>query len=276
MNFLNTCGLRRGRVFWKYSVDRDSQINLFYLLKLNSNKKEETSFSSPDIQKIEYQFRVLPLHTSLLFWNQIRFQKDYPKLHRDFKHPNFDEYRKEKFKDLKYTKWHSGDEKYGYTYLAGFIGFLGGMYSLKSELTHFLLSMSAPADVLALATIEVDIKNIAPGMCSSYKWRGKPLFIKHRTESEMKAEADTPMSVLKDPESPEQRTVKPEWLIVIGICTHLGCVPIPNSGDWAGGFYCPCHGSHYDNVGRARKGPAPLNLEVPPYKFLSDTVVLVG
>lgn len=274
MNFLNTCGLRRGRVFWKYSFDRDSQINLFYLL--DSNKKEETSFSSPDIQKIEYQFRVLPLHTSLLFWNQIRFQKDYPKLHRDFKHPNFDAYRKEKFKDLKYTKWHSGDEKYGYTYLAGFIGFLGGMYGLKSELTHFLLSMSAPADVLALASIEVDITNIAPGMCSSYKWRGKPLFIKHRTDSEMKAEADTPMSVLKDPESPEQRTVKPEWLIVIGICTHLGCVPIPNSGDWAGGFYCPCHGSHYDNVGRARKGPAPLNLEVPPYKFLSDTVVLVG
>ncbi|XP_050360607.1 cytochrome b-c1 complex subunit Rieske, mitochondrial-like [Nymphalis io] len=211
-----------------------------------------------------------------MFWNQVRFQKDCPKLHRDIQYPSFDDYRKEKFKDLKHTKWHSGDEKHGYTYVTGLFGLLCGMYGLKSELVHFLSSMSAPADVLAMATIEVDIKNIAPGMCSSYKWRGKPLFIKHRTEGEILAEANTPFSALKDPESPEQRTIKPEWLVVIGICTHLGCVPVPNSGDWAGGFYCPCHGSHYDNVGRARKGPAPLNLEVPPYIFLSDTVVLVG
>ena len=212
----------------------------------------------------------------MITWTQVRFQKDYPKLHRDIKHPSFDDYRKEKFKDVSTTTWHSGDEKYGYTYVVGFFGLLCGMYGLKTELIHFLVSMSAPADVLALAAIEVDITNIAPGMCNSYKWRGKPLFIKHRTEAEISAEANTPLTALRDPETPEQRTTKPEWLIVIGICTHLGCVPVPNSGDWVGGFYCPCHGSHYDNVGRTRKGPAPLNLEVPPHKFLTDTLVIVG
>ncbi|KAJ0183773.1 hypothetical protein K1T71_000196 [Dendrolimus kikuchii] len=136
--------------------------------------------------------------------------------------------------------------------------------------------MSAAADVLALASIEVELSKIEPGACASLKWRGKPLFIKHRTAGDIDLEAKTSLASLRDPETPEQRAQKPEWLIVIGICTHLGCVPIPNSGDYPGGFYCPCHGSHYDNVGRARKGPAPLNLEVPPYKFMSDTLVLVG
>ncbi|XP_047543935.1 ubiquinol-cytochrome c reductase iron-sulfur subunit-like [Vanessa atalanta] len=265
------------RVSWKHSRNGDSQSkHLYFLNNIAYKKQGSLKYSSAIVQRVDFQVHLLNLPTSLMFWNQIRFQKDCPKLHRDIQYPSFDAYRKEQFKDLKHTKWHSGDEKHGYTYVAGFFGLLCGMYGLKSELVHFLVSMSAPADVLAMATIELDIKNIAPGMCSSYKWRGKPLFVKHRTEGEISAEANTPFSALKDPETPEQRTIKPEWLIVIGICTHLGCVPVPNSGDWAGGFYCPCHGSHYDNVGRARKGPAPLNLEVPPYKFLSETVVLVG
>lgn len=273
MNILGGDKLPRcGQKWWRGTCCRNLKFNPFYLQQQdNDGKTKSKLLMAPFIcQPCTSRF------SNLLLWNQIRFQKDYPRLHRDIKHPNFDAYRKEKFKDPSKTTWHSQDEKYGYTYVVGFFGLLGGMYCTKTELIHFLLSMSAPADVLALASIEIDIGNIAPGACLSYKWRGKPLFVKHRTVGEISAEAKTPLSLLIDPETPEQRTQKPEWLIVIGICTHLGCVPVPNSGDWAGGFYCPCHGSHYDNVGRARKGPAPLNLEVPPYTFLSDTLVLVG
>ncbi|XP_041986588.1 cytochrome b-c1 complex subunit Rieske, mitochondrial-like [Aricia agestis] len=222
--------------------------------------------------------------TPIFSWIQVRYKNDScnpPKkdniiLHRDMKFPNFDEYRKDEFKNPKETKWHSGDEKPGYTYVVGFFGFLAGMYSTKGELYHYVTFMGPPADVLALATIEVDISDIGPGNCATFKWRGKPLFIKHRTSADISLEAKTPLTALRDPQTPEERTLKPEWLVVIGICTHLGCVPIPNSGDFAGGFYCPCHGSHFDNVGRARKGPAPTNLEIPTYKFLSDNLLLVG
>lgn len=212
-----------------------------------------------------------------LFSTQVRYQKcPPPKLHRDVEFPNFDAYRKDDYTDVRRTSWGSGDSKPGYTYVMGFFGYLCGGYALKTFAYDLVSYMAAPADVLALATIEVDISKVAPGGTASYKWRGKPLFIKNRTDADIAAEEATPMSALRDPETQEQRCVKPEWLVVIGICTHLGCVPIPNSGDWAGGFYCPCHGSHYDNMGRARKGPAPLNLEVPPHKFVSDTVILVG
>lgn len=281
MNFLTSgIPINCGRKIWRISCPclQDYKSKPIYFQKTKYNKKEVdlVSYNFSILCGKRYQMCSLPFISNFTVWTQIRFQKDYPKLHRDLMHPNFDAYRKEKFKDVSKTTWHSGDDKYGYTYVAGFFGLLCGMYGLKTELVHFLASMSAPADVLALAAIEVDIKNIAPGMCNSYKWRGKPLFIKHRTDAEISAEANTPLSALRDPQTPEERTIKPEWLIVIGICTHLGCVPVPNSGDWTGGFYCPCHGSHYDNVGRTRKGPAPLNLEVPPYKFLSDTLVIVG
>ncbi|XP_013184817.2 cytochrome b-c1 complex subunit Rieske, mitochondrial-like [Amyelois transitella] len=212
----------------------------------------------------------------LATWTQVRFQKDCPRLHRDLNFPNFDDYRKDDYVDVRRTSWGSGDGKPGYSYVVSFFGLLGATYATKTVLTHFVSYMSAAADVLALASIEVDLSKVQPGGTASFKWRGKPLFVKNRTQAEIDSEADTPMSALRDPQTPDQRAQKPEWLIVIGICTHLGCVPIPNSGDWPGGFYCPCHGSHYDNIGRARKGPAPLNLEVPPYKFMSDTLVLVG
>lgn len=218
----------------------------------------------------------LRITSGLNCWTQIRFQKKIPRLHRDLQMPNFDSYRKNDYKDVRKTSWGSGDSKLGYTYVVGFFGLLCGSYCLKAELIHYVTFMGTAADVLALASMEVELGKILPGVCVSYKWRGKPLFVKHRTAADIEIEAKTLMSELRDPETPEQRAFKPEWLIVIGICTHLGCVPIPNSGDWPGGFYCPCHGSHYDNVGRTRKGPAPLNLEVPPYKFISDTLVLVG
>jgi len=139
----------------------------------------------------------------------------------------------------------------------------------------FVSSMSATADVLALASAEFEIGEIDVGKTVTVKWRGKPVFIRHRTPEEIAQEADVSMSHLRDQEADDERTIKPEWLIVLGICTHLGCVPLNGAGDY-NGWFCPCHGSHYDISGRIRKGPAPLNLEVPPYKFLEDTKILIG
>ncbi len=112
---------------------------------------------------------------------------------------------------------------------------------------------------------------------SQVKWRGKPLFIRHRAQGEIDAARSASLSDLKDPQEDGARVKagKEEWLIILGVCTHLGCVPLPGQGDYKG-WFCPCHGSHYDTSGRIRKGPAPLNLEVPPYVFLSDDNVLVG
>lgn len=139
----------------------------------------------------------------------------------------------------------------------------------------FVSSMSATADVLALASAEFDVGGVSEGKTITVKWRGKPVFIRHRTPAEISAEAGVALSSLRDEETDDDRTLKPEWLVVLGICTHLGCVPINGAGDY-NGWFCPCHGSHYDVSGRIRKGPAPLNLEVPPYKFTGDTKILIG
>ncbi|KAL7445916.1 hypothetical protein ACHAXM_011735 [Skeletonema potamos] len=139
----------------------------------------------------------------------------------------------------------------------------------------FVSSMSASADVLALASAEFDVGAVAPGKTITVKWRGKPVFIRHRTPQEISVEANVPLSALRDEETDDDRTLKPEWLVVLGICTHLGCVPLSGAGDF-NGWFCPCHGSHYDVSGRIRKGPAPLNLEVPPYKFTDETKILIG
>ena len=138
-------------------------------------------------------------------------------------------------------------------------------------------SLNPSADVLALSSIDVDISEVEPGRTIVVKWRGKPVFITHRTESEIKEAQKTPLKELKDPEEDSHRVKEgyEQWLVTIGICTHLGCVPIANKGDYDG-WFCPCHGSHYDSSGRIRRGPAPLNLEVPPYKFLSDTKIRIG
>ena len=135
--------------------------------------------------------------------------------------------------------------------------------------------MSASADVLALASAEFDVSGVAPGKTITVKWRGKPVFIRHRTPAEITGEANVSLAELRDEETDDDRTLKPEWLVVLGICTHLGCVPLSGAGDF-NGWFCPCHGSHYDISGRIRKGPAPLNLEVPPYKFTGDTKILIG
>jgi ubiquinol-cytochrome c reductase iron-sulfur subunit len=135
--------------------------------------------------------------------------------------------------------------------------------------------MSASKDVLALASLEVDLSNIAPGSTVTVKWRGKPVFIRHRTDDDIKSANTVSLSELRDPQTDSERVVNPEWLVVVGVCTHLGCVPLPNAGEY-GGWFCPCHGSHYDISGRVRKGPAPYNLEVPTYKFLDEQKLLIG
>ncbi len=131
------------------------------------------------------------------------------------------------------------------------------------------------ADVLALASIEVDLAPIAEGQQITVNWRGKPVFIRHRTAAEIAAARDVPMEDLKDPQADEDRASRPEWLIMVGVCTHLGCVPLGNQGEYQG-WFCPCHGSHYDTSGRIRKGPAPENLAVPDYVFTDDTTVVIG
>jgi ubiquinol-cytochrome c reductase iron-sulfur subunit len=143
-------------------------------------------------------------------------------------------------------------------------------------------SMNPSKDVLALSSTEVDLAPIALGSAITVVWRSKPVFVRHRTPEEIKAAETVPLSDLTDPQpdSARVKTGHDQWLIVTGICTHLGCVPLGNKptdprGDW-GGWFCPCHGSEYDTSGRVRHGPAPVNLAVPPYAFETDTKIKIG
>ena len=135
--------------------------------------------------------------------------------------------------------------------------------------------MNPDASTLAMASIEVDLGAIAEGQIVTVKWRGGPVFIRHRTKKEIDEAVNTPLADLKDPQADKDRVKKPEWLIVVGVCTHLGCVPLGHDGQYDG-WKCPCHGSIYDTSGRIRQGPAPANLPVPEYTFLSDTKVKIG
>lgn len=135
--------------------------------------------------------------------------------------------------------------------------------------------MNPDASVLALSSTEVDLSAIEVGQSLTVVWRGKPVFIRRRTTEEIDEANNVDVASLPDPQSDADRFARPEWLIVVGICTHLGCVPLGEAGDFDG-WFCPCHGSHYDTSGRIRKGPAPLNLEVPQFEFLTDTTVRIG
>ena len=137
--------------------------------------------------------------------------------------------------------------------------------------------MNPAADTLALSTIDFDVTKVLEGQQVVITWQGKPVFVRYRTPAEIQAAETTPESALKDPE-PDAERVKPgkaQYLVVVGSCTHLGCIPTFGTGDF-GGWFCPCHGSHYDTSGRIRKGPAPSNLLVPQYEFTTDTSVRIG
>lgn len=138
-------------------------------------------------------------------------------------------------------------------------------------------SLNPSADVLAMASTEVDLSAVAEGQTIRIKWRGKPVFIRHRTVEEVTKARAEKASELPDPQNDQDRVKAghEKWLVVVGICTHLGCVPLVGQGDYDG-WFCPCHGSHYDLSGRVRKGPAPQNLLVPPYEFVSDNVIKIG
>jgi len=135
--------------------------------------------------------------------------------------------------------------------------------------------MNPDASVKALASTEVDVSSLQPGQSITVLWRGKPVFIKRRTENEISEARNVKISDLKHPEKDEDRAQNPEWLVMLGVCTHLGCVPLADKGEY-GGWFCPCHGSHYDTAGRIRKGPAPTNLEIPKYEFVDSNTIKIG
>lgn len=155
-----------------------------------------------------------------------------------------------------------------------------GAVGTALSLWPFVDSMNPAADTLALASTEVDLSPVAEGQAITVVWRGKPVFIRKRSAAEIKTAAAVDLGVLPDPQADSDRVQKPEWLIMVGVCTHLGCIPLgQKSGDSKGefgGWFCPCHGSHYDTSGRIRKGPAPTNLPIPPYEFITDSTVKIG
>lgn len=168
----------------------------------------------------------------------------------------------------------------------GMAGVVGGV----AVAWPFIDQMRPDASTLALASIEVDVSSLTPGMSLTAKWRGKPVFIRNRTDKEVEEAKAVALADLKDPAARNANVAadaqatdldrsagegKENWIVMIGSCTHLGCVPLGQAGDF-GGWFCPCHGSHYDTAGRIRKGPAPQNLPVPTFSFVSDTVIKIG
>ena len=135
--------------------------------------------------------------------------------------------------------------------------------------------MNPDASVKALASTEVDISGVERGKSITVLWRGKPVFIRRRTDEEIAKAKEVDLKELKHPEKDEDRAKDPEWLVMLGVCTHLGCVPLGDKGEY-GGWFCPCHGSHYDTSGRIRKGPAPTNMEVPKYEFVNSNTIKIG
>jgi ubiquinol-cytochrome c reductase iron-sulfur subunit len=161
---------------------------------------------------------------------------------------------------------------------AGALGAVGA----AAVVWPFVSSMNPAADVLALSSIEVDLAPIAPGQTIKVKWRGMPVFVRHRTPADIEASRQVNLAELRDPEADEARVQKghEQWLVMIGVCTHLGCIPLAGAGEYntpdGGAWFCPCHGSHYDSAGRIRKGPAPKNLVIPDYAFISDNRIKIG
>ena len=154
------------------------------------------------------------------------------------------------------------------TYTIGAVGIGATIWPLIDQ-------MNPDSSAKALATTEVDVSSVELGKTITVLWRGKPIFIRRRTKEEIEEASAVDLKDLKDPEKDEDRAKDPEWLVMVGVCTHLGCIPLGEKGEYNGGF-CPCHGSHYDTSGRVRKGPAPNNLEIPKYEFVDNNIIKIG
>ena len=156
------------------------------------------------------------------------------------------------------------------TYVVGAVGVGATVWPLVDQ-------MNPDASVKALASTEVDISSVEPGKEITVLWRGKPVFIKRRTQDEISEARAVNLTELPDPQKDEERVKegKDEWLVMLGVCTHLGCVPLKDKGDYKG-WFCPCHGSHYDGSGRIRKGPAPKNMEIPKFEFVNNNTIKIG
>ena len=150
-----------------------------------------------------------------------------------------------------------------------------GAVGVGAAIWPLIDQMNPDASVKALSTTEVDISNVSLGKTITVLWRGKPVFIRRRTQEEINEAQNVKLEDLKDPQKDQDRVKKAEWLVMVGVCTHLGCVPLGNKGDFDG-WFCPCHGSHYDTSGRVRKGPAPTNLEIPKYEFINNNTIKIG
>ncbi|CAH8512944.1 unnamed protein product [Dicrocoelium dendriticum] len=190
--------------------------------------------------------------------------------------PDFTAYRVSSTKSPTSRASESSLRRKAFSYLSMFVGTVCAATATKYSAKTLIMPLGPSAKTLAEASTEVNLASIPEGKNLVVKWRNRPLFVRHRTAEEISRERAVSLDELRDPEPDEKRVQRDEWLVCVGVCTHLGCVPIANAGDFPGGFYCPCHGSHYDASGRARKGPAPLNLEIPPYKFLDDSTIVVG
>jgi len=194
------------------------------------------------------------------------------KLHNDMEVPSFDDYRRTSTKDPTKKADDVARKTFTYSMTAG-VGVLGTYTAMK--FVSGIVGSLMPAKALAMGQIEVGISDIPEGKNMIFNFQGKPLFVRRRTAAEVAIEAEVNVAELRDPQTDADRCLDPNFLVVIGVCTHLGCIPVSHQGDF-GGYYCPCHGSHYDASGRIRKGPAPLNLEVPKYKFIEEGLMKVG
>ena len=150
-----------------------------------------------------------------------------------------------------------------------------GVIAVASAGWPLVDQMNPSKDVEALSKVEVDLTNLNEGKSTTVMWRGKPLFIKHRTNKEIEEANNVNIDDLPDPQTDKDRVKNPKYLVLVGVCTHLGCVPASDKGEY-NGWFCPCHGSHDDTSGRIRKCPAPTNLEIPPYEFTSKNTIIVG
>ncbi|KAL1238402.1 Cytochrome b-c1 complex subunit Rieske, mitochondrial [Trichinella spiralis] len=195
--------------------------------------------------------------------------------HTDVTFPDFDEYRRDSTKDIKLRNEDTDVPRKMFSYLSLGVGTAATLYCTKTVALQVISYKGPPFSEEAGAVAEINLNLVPEGKNSTFLWRGKPVFVRHRTAKEINVESQVDISKLRDPEHDHQRVQKPEWLIVLAPCTHLGCVPIPYAGDYKG-YFCPCHGSHYDASGRIRRGPAPRNLEVPHYVFKDENTVLIG